>query len=115
MGTNSPPAGWYPRRGEVYLVQLDKPRPAIVLSIDQLNRHALDVCVVGITSKEHLKFSMRIAPKAKEGGLDLESWATCDQVTTLEKRLLRYPALGALPAPTIARIEQQVKIALGLP
>jgi mRNA-degrading endonuclease toxin of MazEF toxin-antitoxin module len=114
MRTNSPPAGWYPRRGEVYLVQLDKARPAVVLSIDQLNRHALDVCVVGITTKEHLKFSMRIPLKAEEGGLDFDCWAKCDQVTTLEKRLLRYPALGTLPERTLAKIEEQVKIALGL-
>ncbi len=114
MRTNSPPAGWYPRRGEVYLVQLDKPRPAVVLSIDQLNRHALDVCVVGITTKEHLKFSMRIPLKAEEGGLDFDCWAKCDQVTTLEKKLLRYPALGTLLERTLAKIEEQVKIALGL-
>lgn len=95
-------------------MQLDKPRPAIVLSVDQLNRHAWDVCVVGITTKEHLKFSMRIPLKAKEGGLDLDCWAKCDQVTTLEKKLLRYPALGTLSAPTLAKIEEQVKIALGL-
>ena len=114
MRTISPPGGWYPRRGEIYLVQLDKPRPAIVLSVDQLNRHAWDVCVVGITTKEHLKFSMRIPLKAKEGGLDFDCWAKCDQVTTLEKKLLRYPALGTLSAPTLAKIEEQVKIALGL-
>lgn len=114
MRASLPPAGWYPRRGEVYLVQLDKPRPAMVLSVDQLNRHALDVCVVGITTKQYLKFSMRVPLEAKEGGLDLDCWAKCDQVTTLEKSLLRYPALGALPVETIARIEEQVKIALGL-
>lgn len=114
MRPNSPPAGWYPRRGEVYLVQLDKPRPAVVLSVDQLNRHALDACVVGITTKQHLKFSMRISLKANEGGLDFDCWAKCDQVTTLEKHLLRYPALGALPAQSMAKIEEQVKIALGL-
>jgi mRNA-degrading endonuclease toxin of MazEF toxin-antitoxin module len=114
MRAHPSPAGWYPRRGEVYLVQLDKLRPAIVLSVDQLNRHALDVCVVGITTKQHLKFSMRVALKAKEGGLDFDCWAKCDQVTTLEKSFLRYPALGMLPAETIARIEEQVKIALGL-
>jgi mRNA-degrading endonuclease toxin of MazEF toxin-antitoxin module len=114
MRANPPPAGWYPRRGEVYLVQLDKPRPAIVLSVDQLNRHARDVCVVGVTSKRHLRFSMRVPIQAKEGGLDFDCWAKCDQVTTLEKSFLRYPALGVLPAGTLARIEEQVRIALGL-
>jgi len=114
MRPTSPSAGWYPRRGEVYLVQLDKPRPAVVLSVDQLNRHALDVSVVGITTKAHLKFSMRVPLKAKEGGLDFDCWVKCDQVTTLEKSLLRYPALGTLSSQTMAKIEEQVRIALGL-
>ena len=114
MSFPSPPPGWFPRRGEVYLVQLDKPRPAVVLSVDQLNRHALDVCVVPVTTKQHLKFSMRVPLRAKEGGLDFEGWAKCDQVTTLEKTLLRYPALGSLPAASLARIGEQVRIALGL-
>jgi mRNA-degrading endonuclease toxin of MazEF toxin-antitoxin module len=109
-----PSLGWSPKRGEVYLVQLDKPRPALILSVDQLNRHALDVCVVGITTKRRPKFSLRLALKAKEGGLDFECWAKCDQVTTVEKSLLRYPALSALSATSMARIEKQVRIALGL-
>lgn len=48
-----PPTGWYPSCGEVYLVNLDKPRPAVVLSVDALNKYALDVCVVPIASDEH--------------------------------------------------------------
>jgi len=106
--------GWYPRRGEVYLVQLDKPRPALVLSVDQLNKHALDVCVVGITTRQHVKFSMRVPLVAGEGGLNFDCWAKCDQVTTLEKGLLRHPALGMLSSQTMLRIEDQVRIALGL-
>jgi len=60
-----------------------------LLSVDQLNRHALDVCVVGLTTKQHPKFSLRLPLKAKEGGL-------------------------ALSATSMARIEEQVRIALGL-
>jgi len=114
MHTMRRPLGWFPKRGEVYLVELDKPRPAIVLSVDQLNRHALDVCVVGITTKQHIQFSMRAPLKAKEGGLDFDCWAKCDQVTSVEKSLLRYPALGALSNATLARIEEQIRVALGL-
>jgi mRNA-degrading endonuclease toxin of MazEF toxin-antitoxin module len=109
-----PPLGWFPKRGEVYLVQLDKPRPAIILSVDQLNRHALDVRLVGITIKQHAKFSLRLPLKAKEGGLGFDCWPKCDQVTTIEKSFLRYPPLGSLSAGTMARIEEQVRITLGL-
>lgn len=109
-----PPPGWYPKPGEVYLVQLDKPRPAIVLSVDPLNRFALDVCVIAITSVEHKKFSVRVPIKKGDANLNFNCWAKCDQVTTLEKSLLRYPPIGILSTSTLNRIEEQVRVALGL-
>lgn len=114
MAPTTAPVGWFPRRGQVCLVHLDKPRPAVVLSVDQLNRHALDVCVVPITTKQHAQFSVRVPLKAKEGGLNFDCWAKCDQVTTIEKSLFRYSALGTLSQATLAKIETQVKVALGL-
>jgi mRNA-degrading endonuclease toxin of MazEF toxin-antitoxin module len=110
----APPPGWYPKRGEVYLVQLDKPRPAIVLSVDPLNKFALDVCVVGITSVEHGKFSMRVPLKKGDANLNFNCWAKCDQVMTLERSLLRYPPIGVLSASALSRVEEQVRVALGL-
>jgi mRNA-degrading endonuclease toxin of MazEF toxin-antitoxin module len=106
------PAGWFPRRGEMYLVRVDKERRTLVISSDALNRHALDVCVVPITSVEHRKFSVRVALPRGEGGLDRASWAKCDQVTTLPKNLIRYPPLGRLSDATLARIESAIKTAL---
>lgn len=114
MPTTTSVAIRYPRRGDIHLVELDKPRPALILSVDQLNRHALDVCVVPITSKEHARFSMRVLIRAGDGGLNFDSWAKCDQVMTLEKMLIRYPATGTLSAATLNKIEEQVKISLGL-
>ena len=107
-------SGWYPKRGEVYIVQLDKPRPAVVLSVDQINKHALDVCVVGIITVEHKTFSMRVPIKKGEANLNFDCWAKCDQVTNLERTLLRFPAVGVLSAATFAHIEEQVRICLGL-
>jgi mRNA-degrading endonuclease toxin of MazEF toxin-antitoxin module len=108
------PVGWYPKRGEVYVVQLDKPRPALVLSVDALNRFALDVCVVALTTVAHKKFSVRVPIVKGDGNLNFNCWAKCDQVTTLEKTLLRYPALGTISRQTLSNIEEQVKICLGL-
>ena len=104
----------YPKRGEVYIADLDKPRPAIILSVDQLNRHALDVCLVPITTKQHVRFVLRVPLKKGEGGLDSDCWAKCDQVTTLEKTLLRPRLLGTLSQVRLREVEQQVKFALGL-
>ena len=43
MRAHNPPSGWVPRRGEVYLLRLDKERPGLVISADALNLYALDV------------------------------------------------------------------------
>lgn len=108
------PAGWFPRRGQVYRVRLDKNRPAVVLSTDALNRHARDVCLVPVTTAKHKQFTLRVPIEAGEGGLEHDSWAKCDQVTTVAKALLLYPPLGRLTAPTLHRIEEAVKLALEL-
>jgi mRNA interferase MazF len=110
----APPSGWFPRRGEVYLVRLDKNRPAVVISTDALNRHAMDVCVVPMTSVERPKFSLRVHIKPGEAGLTRDSWAKCDQVTALEKDLLLYPPLGRLTDETLKAVEQGIKLALQL-
>lgn len=102
-----------PKRGDVYLVDLDKPRPAVILSVDQLNRHALDVCIVPVTSIEHAAFSMRVLLKKGDGGLHSNCWAKCDQVTTIEKTYLQKQ-IGRLSTQSLQNIETQVKIALGL-
>ena len=111
----TPPRGWFPRRGEVYLVRLDKDRPALVISADALNRYALDVCVVPMTTVELAKFSLRVEVKPAEAGLSRPSSAKCDHVTTLEKDLLLYPPLGRLTDATLKTIEQGIKLALQLP
>ena len=110
----TPLNGWFPRRGEVYLVRLDEDRPALVISADALNRYALDVCVVPMTTVKGPEFSLRVQVKPGEGGLSRDSWAKCDQVTTLEKNLLLYPPLGRLTDETLKTIEQRIKLALQL-
>lgn len=102
-----------PRRGEVYLAQLDKLRPVIILSVDALNKFALDVCVIPITTKKHASFSMRVLLNAGDGGLQHDCWAKCDQVATLEKGLLQR-SIGILPREKFDRIQEQVKVSLGL-
>lgn len=109
------PTGWYPKRGEVYWLRLDKNRPALVISNDALNRHALDVCVVPITSVHHGRFALRVAIAAGDGGLARDSWAKCDQVTTLDKQVVVYPPLGRLSSTTLRRIEVGIRFALEIP
>jgi mRNA-degrading endonuclease toxin of MazEF toxin-antitoxin module len=46
--------------------------------------------------------------------LSRDSWAKCDQVTTLEKTLLIYPPLGRASDETLKAIEQGIKLAFEL-
>ena len=109
------PSGWYPRRGDVCLFQLDKERPAVVISTDALNRFSLDVCVLPITSSEHKQFSLRPKLAAGEGGLAHDSWVKCDQPNTLEKDSAVYPALGFLSQESLRKIEAALMVCLELP
>lgn len=108
-------ARWFPRRGEICRVRLDKDRPALVVSSNALNRHALDICVVPLTSVEHRRFALRVELQVGEGGLTHRSWAKCDQVTTLEKAFVKYPPMGRLSAGALSRVESAIKTALELP
>lgn len=108
------PAGWYPKRGEIYWLRLDKNRPALIISNNALNRHALDVCVVPITSVHHGRFALRVAIGAGDGGVTRDSWAKCDQVTTLEKQVVVYPPLGRLSMTAMLRVEEGIRLALEL-
>lgn len=108
------PAGWYPKRGDICLLALDKERPALVISSGALNAHSLDMCVVPISTVEHKSFSLRPRLKAGEGGLDRDSWVKCDQVTTIEKARAVYPPLGSLSKTSLARVEEAIKRSLDL-
>ena len=108
------PPGWYPRRGEVCLIDLDKERPALILTSDSLNAHSLDVCILPISAAEHKAFSLRPKLKAGEAGLRYDSWVKCDQPTTVEKDLVIYPPFGALSVTSMQNVEAAVKASLDL-
>jgi mRNA interferase MazF len=109
------PTGWHPRRGDVCLIELDKERPALIVSSDSLNAFSLDVCVLPISTSERKAFSLRPKVAAGEGGLNRDSWVKCDQATTVEKQLVVYPPLGRLSAASMTKIQAALKTALDLP
>ena len=108
------PPGWYPRRGEVCLIDLDKERPALILTSNSLNAHSLDVCILPISTTEHKAFSLRPKLKAGEAGLKYDSWVKCDQPTTVEEDLVVYPPLGAFSVGSMEKVEAAVKASLEL-
>src|SRR5262245_55503703 len=110
-----------PRRGEVWLVDLDPTkgreqagqRPALVLSVDPFNASAAElVSLLPITSKPRT-VRTRIEIKPPEGGLSLVSYVICEQVRTVSTQRLAKP-LGAVSRATMNAIEPIVKMLLGL-
>lgn len=107
----------WPRRGEVWLATMpdeSKHRPCVVLSADWLNRYALDVMVVPVTSVARGDFPTRVELSAGEGGLRVDSWAKCDQVTTVNKRRLTGEPFGHLSQAKMQEIAEAVRLALDL-
>ena len=105
---------WFPRRGEVYIADMDKPRPVVVISSNSLNSSSYDVCVVPMTRVRRQVYSIRPRIPAGEGGLRTESWAKCDQVTTVERIDLHYPPVGTLSAESMHAIAEKIRTALEL-
>ncbi len=110
----------FPARGEIYLVRLPgrpedpKSRPALIVSMDVRNRLANDVILVPIsttlrTSPTHVRL-----PKG-EGGLEKDSMAKCEQLTTLHKSfLIRGPFSGAIDLDRMAEVEKAIQRAIGI-
>ena len=107
----------WPRRGEIWLVGVPddtKRGPCVVFSTDRLNQHALDVTVVPITSVARGNFPTRVPLAAGEGGLHTDSWAKCDQVTTVNKSRLVGGSFGQLSDARMQEIADAVRLALDL-
>jgi mRNA-degrading endonuclease toxin of MazEF toxin-antitoxin module len=104
-----------PRRGHLYWVNLDKRRPALVLSPDYRNEHASDIIVVPCSTR------LRPAPthvmlRRGQGGLAESSVLKCEQITTLSKADVHERALGKpLPTTILRAVERAVLRAIGVP
>ena len=95
-----------PRRGDVYLVQLNptrgseirKTRPCVVVSPDELNAHLATFIVAPLTTGGH-PYPFRVACRfaAKDGSVVL------DQVRTVDRERLAK-RLGALSEPTLRKV-----------
>ena len=112
----------YPRRGEIYLANLDptvgaeisKTRPVLVVQNDVANRYSPIAIVAAITSR----FGERLYPtevliEAPEGGLTSDSVVLLNQIRSLDKQRL-IKRLGVLKPATVRRVDGALTISLGL-
>jgi mRNA-degrading endonuclease toxin of MazEF toxin-antitoxin module len=94
---------WYPKQGEVYSCQLDKVRPAIIVSPDAQNRSRRNVIVVPLTSKDN-DFGRSFALSAVDCGLRTRSWAKLDSAQEIEHEAIHDNPIGMLAGARLAEL-----------
>ena len=103
----SPPA---PRRGELWLAQLDKQRPVVVLTRDPLGRHLQSVIVGPVTSTVRgLSTEVAVGP---EDGARVSSVVNLDNLQLLDRRRL-VRRVGRVRSDTLRRICAAAAVAIG--
>jgi len=113
----------FPRRGEVYLVEFDpargheirKTRPGLVIQNDIGNRHSPLTIVAAITSRlSPTPYPIEVFVEPLKGnGLSLRSAIHLDQIRSVDRERL-VKRLGALDAATMRKVDDALKISLGL-
>lgn len=110
-----------PRRGEVYIAQLDptrgrelkKTRPVVIVSNNSLNEVSGMVITVPITSGQY-QYAHDIPISAPEGGLQKESVIVVEQIRAIDSERLGK-RLGKIKVVTMVAIDQALRDHLGLP
>jgi mRNA interferase MazF len=114
-------------RGEIYFVELGptrgreldtKRRPVVVLSIDDINTKPLVVVVVpGGTrpaGKPIYRHEVKVDPSATNGLLQSTIFQ-CIQIKALDHGRFDRGSIGEMSAEDLQRIENTVRLCLGLP
>ena len=111
-------------RGEIYFVNLNPvkgreqagQRPALVLSVDAINKLPLVVTVVVGTKGEHISrdypTNVRISPE--DSGLPIETVFLCFQIRSLDPERFPDKPAGTVSGRTLEKIERTVRHCLGL-
>ena len=109
-----------PERGEIYLVCLDptigseinKTRPALIISNDINNQVAQTITVIPITSNIGKVYPFETLLTSQESGLLNNSKAKCNQIRTIDKKRL-LNCLGKISTDKLKEIEKSLIIHLG--
>jgi len=110
-----------PSRGDIWDVDLGNPvgheqggrRPALVLSVDQLNQGPAQLVVVlPITSRDK-GIRSHVPVRAGSAGLDADSWIKCEDLRSISTARLRGYR-GSVDHTILGRCVQIVRILLGI-
>lgn len=111
----------FPKRGEVYLVCLDptigseinKTRPALIISNDINNQVSDTLTVIPITSSTEKIYPFEVFFPSDKSGLSKNSKAKCNQIRTIDKKRL-IKSLGNISSEKLKEIENALLIHLGM-
>ena len=112
----------FPRRGEIYLVDFDptvgheirKTRPAVVIQNDVSNQYSPITIVAAISSQfSDPPFPREVVIEPEESGLPKRSAVIVNQIRSVD-RLRLQEGLGRLSRPSMERLDEAIKISLGL-
>ena len=113
----------YPRRGDVYWVNLDptigaeieKTRPCVIISPDAANRSGPLVIVAPITKEKGKKihFHEILLPKGA-AGLQHGSKIKVFQVRCIDKKRLSKSKIASIPSDILKQLDEKIRIVTGL-
>jgi len=111
----------FPERGEIYLVCLDptigseinKTRPALIISNDINNQVAQTITVIPITSNVEKIYPFEALLPSQDSRLLKSSKAKCNQIRTIDKKRL-IKSLGKISIEKLKEIEKSLLIHLGV-
>ena len=112
-----------PRRGDVYRVNFPnrpkdphQPRPAVVVSNNNINEFADAVLVIPITDealfKKNRQLPTHVLLHRGIAGLTKDSRAMCEQIVSVEKSRLLDPPLGTIPSTLMTAIVTALRVAV---
>ena len=111
-----------PRRGEVWLVDLNPPRgheqvgrrPALIVSADAFNRSRAGlVMVVPLTTRAR-GIPTHVEVRPPDGGLHETSWARCEDLRSVSIERLMTGPLGKVPTEVLDAIGERLRLLLQL-
>ncbi|MFH1664152.1 MAG: type II toxin-antitoxin system PemK/MazF family toxin [archaeon] len=111
------------KRGDILLVNFDpvkgseqgKTRPALVVQNDIGNRYSNTTIVVPITSKIKEKdYPTDFFVTAKQTGLQKDGTINCAQVATISIEHRVFKKLASLNSLTMKKVDEALKVSLGL-
>ena len=112
-----------PRRGDLWMVNLNPTigreqagtRPALVISVDELNHSAADLFIaLPVTTREKkIRSHVAIDVDESESGLRSRSFIKCEDIRSISVRRLEH-RLGSVSSGTLAAVEDRLRILLGI-